>query len=77
MICFVCKGNVKEGFTTFTVDMDKCVVVVKNVPTFIYGQCGDTCYNTETSKRLEEIVDSLMQEVSSDVAVSNYTEKAA
>jgi len=77
MICFVCKGTVKDGFTTFTVDMDKCVVIVKNVPAFICDQCGDTCYNTETAKRLEEIVDTLVQQASTDVAVASYTEKAA
>ena len=77
MICFVCKGTVKDGFTTFTVDMDKCVVIVKNVPAFICDQCGDTCYNTETSGRLEEIVDSLVQQASSDVAMGSYTEKVA
>ena len=77
MICFVCKGAVKDGFTTFTVDMGKCVAIVKNVPAFICDQCGDTCYSDETSGRLEEIVDSLVQQASSDVAVASYTEKAA
>ena len=77
MICFVCKGTVKDGFTTFTVDMGKCIVIVKNVPAFICDQCGDTCYNTETSKRLEEIVDFLTQQAGAEIAVVSYTEKAA
>jgi len=77
MICFVCKGTVKDGFTTFTVDMGKCIVIVKNVPAFICDQCGDTCYSDETSGRLEEIVDSLTQQAGAEIAVASYTEKAA
>jgi len=75
MTCFVCKGTVKNGFTTFTVDMGKCLAVVKNVPAFICDQCGDTCYNTEACGRLGEIVNSLTQLANSDVTVVNYTEK--
>jgi len=77
MICFVCRGTVKDGFASFAADMGECVVVVKSVPAFVCEQCGDTCYSTETSRRLEEIVDSLLLQASSDVAVGSYTEKAA
>jgi len=77
MTCFVCKETVKDGFTTFSVDMGRCVIIIKNVPALICEQCGDTCYNDETSGRLEEIMDSIMQKASSDVAVVSYSEKAA
>ncbi|MCL2599964.1 MAG: type II toxin-antitoxin system MqsA family antitoxin [Treponema sp.] len=77
MTCFMCKGTVRDGISTFTVDMGKCVVVVKNVPSYACDQCGDVCYNTETSKRLDEIVRSLAEEASAEVALASYTERAA
>jgi len=40
MICFVCKGTVKDGFFTFIVDMGKCVVIVKNMSAFVCDQYG-------------------------------------
>ena len=77
MTCFMCKGTVCGGFSTFTVDMGTCIVIVKNVPALICDQCGDTCYNDETAGRLEEIVRSVTQPVSTEIAVVSYTEKAA
>ena len=44
MTCFMCKGAVKDGFSTFTADMGDCVVVIKNVPSGICEQCGETSY---------------------------------
>ena len=77
MTCFVCKGTVKEGFATFTVDMGKCIVAVRNVPAFICEQCGDTGYSTETSKRLDEIVSSLTDSVHTEIAVVGYSDHVA
>ena len=77
MTCFVCKGTVNEGFSSFTADIGGCVVVVRDVPSHICGQCGDTCYDTETVKRLEEIVDSLTEQANAEVAVVGYSERAA
>ena len=77
MICFMCKGAVKDGFSTFTVDTGKCVVVIRNVPSGICEQCGDASYNTETSKRLDEIVRSITQPAITEIAVVNYSSQAA
>ena len=77
MICFMCKGTMNDGFSTFTVEMGKCIVIVKNVPSQICGQCGDTTYNSETAKRLEEIVRSLTQPANTEIAVATYTKQAA
>jgi len=77
MTCFICKGTVNKGFSSFTADIGGCVVVVKNVPSHICGQCGDTSYDTETVKRLEEIVDSVTQPANTEIAVVTYSERAA
>jgi len=73
----MCKGTVQDGFSTFTTDMGGCVVVIKNVPSFVCGQCGETSYNGEVAQRLEQIVENITGTGSAEVAVVSYSEKAA
>ena len=77
MTCFMCKGSVRDGFSTFTTDMAGCVVVIKNVPSFVCDQCGETSYNDEVAKRLEQIVKNITEAASAEIAVVNYSQKAA
>jgi len=73
----MCKGTVRDGFSTFTTDMDGCVVVIKNVPSFVCDQCGEISYNGEVAERLEQIVKNITGTGSAEIAVVNYSEKAA
>ena len=73
----MCKGNVKEGFSTFTADMGNCIIVIKNVPSRVCGQCGEASYSDEVARRLEQIVHSLTDSASAEIAVVSYSEKAA
>jgi len=75
--CFVCKGTVKDGFSNFSADLGKSVVVVKSVPSQVCQQCGDTSYSTDTVRRLEEITDTITKQFHTEVAVVSYTERAA
>jgi len=77
MTCFMCKGTVRDGFSTFTTDMGGCVVVIKNVPSFVCDQCGETSYNSDVTQRLEQIVKNITGTVSAEIAVVSYSEKAA
>ena len=77
MTCFMCKGTLREGFSTFTADMGGCIVVIKNVPSRICDQCGESSYNDETARRLEQIVQSVMSSAAAEIAVVSYSEKAA
>ena len=77
MTCFMCKGTVRDGFSTFTTDMGGCVVVIKNVPSFVCEQCGEISYNGEVAERLEQIVKNIAGTGSAEIAVVNYSEKAA
>jgi len=73
----MCKGTVQDGFSTFTADMGGCVVVIKNVPSGICNQCGETSYNDEVARQLEKIVQNITKSVSTEIAVVNYSQKAA
>jgi YgiT-type zinc finger domain-containing protein len=77
MTCFMCKGNVQDGSSTFTADMGNCIVVIKNVPSRVCSQCGEASYNDEVARRLEQIVYSLIDSTAAEIAVVSYSEKAA
>ena len=77
MTCFMCKGNVQEGFSTFTADMGGCIVIIKNVPSRICAQCGETSYGSEVAQRLEQIVKSIAETANAEIIVKSYSEKAA
>jgi YgiT-type zinc finger domain-containing protein len=73
----MCKGNVKDGFSSFTADMGNCIVVIKNVPSCVCGQCGETTYSDEVARQLESIVKNITTAAKAEIAVVNYSEKAA
>ena len=77
MTCFLCKGTVQEGYSTFTNDMDGCIVIIKNVPSHVCSQCGEVSYSDKVAQRLEQIVQSLSKSASAEIAVLNYSEKVA
>jgi len=55
-VCPRCGGEKKQASTTFTVDLGFGVVVVRQVPTFECGRCGDTWFADDVASRLEEFV---------------------
>ena len=76
MKCFMCKGSFTDKFTTFMVDIANSIIIIKNVPSQVCSQCGETSYSDEIAKHIEEIVDSLRASVA-EFAVVNYADKIA
>jgi len=55
MECVICKiGTTKKGLVTFTLDRNNVIVVFKNTPAMVCGNCGDFYLTTETTKMLLE-----------------------
>jgi len=77
MTCFMCKGTLRDGFSTFTADMSGCIIIIKNVPSRICDQCSEASFSDEVAQRLEQIVHGIMGSASVEIAVVNYSEKAA
>jgi len=77
MACFMCKGTVRDGLSVFTADLGGCIVVIKNVPSGVCGQCGEVSYSDGVARRLEQIVQSVIQSAAAEIAVVSYSEKAA
>ena len=69
--CTFCKGTPRDGISTFTVDLGNCIVIIRNVPSQICTQCGETYYSTEVMQQLYNIAQSMQQSMT-EIAVVNY-----
>ena len=76
MSCFMCKGSLEEKKTTFMVDLGAHIIIIKDVPSFVCSQCGDTTYSDEVARVLEQIVESL-RHVPTEMSVVNYAHRPA
>ena len=71
MTCFMCRGDMEAKLTTFLVEADGCIIIVKGVPSYVCTQCGEVSYDTDVVMRLEKIVEN-MKKSSMEIAVSSY-----
>ena len=60
--CPLCGGAKRNSATTFTVDYNSGVVVVRNVPALVCNQCGEEWIPDEIAAKLESIVSSARNE---------------
>ena len=72
----MCKGAMNDKLASFMVDVDNCIIIVKNVPSQVCGQCGEISYDHDTAVELEKIVKSLRATVT-EIAVVNYQDEVA
>ena len=76
MKCFMCKGSLEEKNTTFMVELDNCIIIIKNVPSLVCEQCGEVLYSNEVSKQLEKLVNAVRNSIT-EITIINYSEKVA
>ena len=76
MECFLCKGKLENKRTTFMVELDNCIIIIKNVPSQVCKQCGEVSYSNDVAKQLEKLVNAVRNSIT-EITVINYTEKAA
>lgn len=57
MTCPVCgNGQLADGTTTFTADVDGTLLVVRNVPALVCDVCGEPFIDDEVAEELEASV---------------------
>ena len=76
MNCFMCKGNIENKNTTFMVELDNSIIIIKNVPSQVCKQCGEVTYTDEVAKQIQKLVNSVKNSIT-EITVINYTEKVA
>lgn len=70
--CPLCNGYKVDSTTTFTVDLDFGVVVVRHVPAVVCEQCGSEWIDDNNADKLEKIVQSAKKKQSM-VEVSEFS----
>ena len=73
--CFYCKGDVTPSTRTHVVDLEKCIVIIRNVPCMECSQCGESYYTDDVQQRLDEIVKAVSS-VMTEIAVVEYSAAA-
>lgn len=76
MECLMCKGKLKSKKTTFMIELENCIVIIKNVPSEVCVQCGEVSYSNDVAKQLEKLVNAVRNSMT-EITVINYTEKIA
>ena len=59
MNCFMCKGDLEDKKTTFMVELDNCIIIIKNVPCQKCSPCGEEFINGSTMQKIESIISKL------------------
>ena len=76
MKCFMCKGNLENKNTTFMVELNNCIIIIKNVPSQVCKQCGEVSYSNEVAKQIEKLVRNVKDSIT-EITVINYTKQVA
>ena len=75
-MCIKCFDDHKiNAKTTFTVEYNDCIIVIKNVPCMECSICGEITFSDEVSEKLELLVESA-KKILQEVAVIDYTKAA-
>ena len=76
MTCLYCKGDMEKKSKTHAVTLDRCVIIIKNVPALVCTQCGEVYFIDDTMQKLESIIDRL-ENVIKEVAIVDYKDNVA
>ena len=71
MTCFFCGGDMEKKATTYTVEIEGVLYIVKNVPSNVCKQCGEVAFDDDVFKRLHKIIKE-MKSSTSEMVVSTY-----
>lgn len=66
-MCGRCDTDRIQTTTTFTVEYNDCIIVIKNVPCLECQMCGETTFTDDVAEKLEIIVEkakAVLQEIS-------------
>lgn len=75
-MCNVCFSDDKiETKTTFTVEYNDCIIVIKNVPCLECQRCGEIFFADEVSEKLERLTDAA-KKIMQEISVIDYSKAA-
>ena len=76
-MCNACLSDEKiETKTTFTVEYNECLIVVKNVPCYECPRCGEIIFSDKVSEKLEALVEPVKM-IKPELSVIDYSKTAS
>ena len=76
MRCLLCKSdNMIKARHTYIAQLEKCYVIIENVPCYECTQCGEVVYSSSVMEKIDDILDKL-KSIASKIFIMDY-EKAA
>lgn len=72
MNCFFCKGHMEKSTTTHMIELESCILIIKNVPCLKCRKCGEVSFTSDVIEQLDRIAD-LFKNAMTEVAVVNYS----
>ena len=69
--CLLYKRKLKNKLSTFMVENNNAIIIIKNVPSQVYKQCGEVSYSLEITLKLEEISEKL-EPLVTEIAIFEY-----
>jgi YgiT-type zinc finger domain-containing protein len=70
-ICPLCGGLMSDGLTTLPSLMEERIVVIKDVPAEICGDCGEAYLSSSVARKVESLLDKV-EELQSEMSVIHY-----
>ena len=77
MRCMSCKyGEMKSGTTTYFASLNKCYVIIENVPCLKCDQCGEEFISVSVAEKIDDILDSI-EKISSKIFILDFISATA
>ena len=75
-MCMYCRGkDFVESTTTHVVNLENCLIIIKNVPCMECDQCGETFFRMSVAAKLDEIVETA-KKMAQELSIIDYKQAA-
>ncbi len=75
-MCVFCKGDLKPSITTYTVNINDSIIIIKNVPCEECQQCGEQYFSTNVTRNIENLVNQVKNALS-EITIVDYNKQVA
>ena len=69
--CPLCGGKMSDGLTNIPLLMDERIVVIKEVPAEVCGDCGEAYLKSSVAAKVESLLDKIA-DLQSEMSVIHY-----
>lgn len=77
MNCGLCKGSMQKKLVTYTEDLGRTIVIIRNVPAMVCEECGNVWYAGMVIAQIEAMVDAVAATPVTEVAIMLYPDQVA